>query len=75
VTRSSIRAGTVPGLVKAVRYFKPARARIKHPQAGRITLEMFQLRLEDDPGHLLVMQVPADTESRNRIVALLDGDR
>ena len=54
-----------------VRYFRPARIRIAHPQAGRITLEMFQLRLEDDPGHLLVMQVPADTESRDRIAALL----
>ena len=54
-----------------VRYFRPARIRVAHPQAGRITLEMFQLRLEDDPGHLMVMQVPADTESRDRIAALL----
>ena len=54
-----------------VRYFRPARIRIAHLQAGRITLEMFQLRLEDDPGHLLVMQVPADSESRDRIAALL----
>jgi transcriptional regulator with XRE-family HTH domain len=54
-----------------VRYFRPAKIRIVHPQAGRITLEMFQLRLEDDPGHLLVMQVPADSESRDRIAALL----
>ena len=54
-----------------VRYFRPAKIRIVHPQAGRIALEMFQLRLEDDPGHLLVMQVPADSESRDRIAALL----
>jgi transcriptional regulator with XRE-family HTH domain len=54
-----------------VRYFRPAQIRIAHPQAGRIRLEMFQLRLEDNPGHLLVMQVPADTESRDRIAALL----
>ena len=54
-----------------VRYFRPAKIRIVHPQVGRIALEMFQLRLEDDPGHLLVMQVPADTESRDRIAALL----
>jgi hypothetical protein len=54
-----------------VRYFRPARIRIAHPQAGRITLELFQLRLEDDPSHLLVMQVPADRQSRDRIAAAL----
>jgi transcriptional regulator with XRE-family HTH domain len=54
-----------------VRFFRPALIRIAHPQVGRVTLEMFQLRLEDDPGHLLVMQVPADPGSRDRIAALL----
>jgi len=54
-----------------VRYFRPAKIRISHPQAGRITLEMFQLRLEDDPGLLMVMQVPADPLSRDRVAALL----
>jgi transcriptional regulator with XRE-family HTH domain len=54
-----------------VRYFRPAKIRISHPQAGRITLEMFQLRLEDDPGLLMVMQVPADPRSRDRVAALL----
>jgi transcriptional regulator with XRE-family HTH domain len=54
-----------------VRYFRPARIRIVHPQAGRITLEMFQLRPEDDPRHLMVVQVPADRDSRDRIAALL----
>ena len=58
-----------------VRYFRPARIRIAHPQAGRITLEMFQLRLEDDPGLLMVVQVPADPPSRGRVAALLaDGE-
>jgi transcriptional regulator with XRE-family HTH domain len=57
-----------------VRYFKPAQIRIAHPRAGPITLEMFQLRLEDEPGHLMVMQVPADAESRDRIAGLLGGD-
>ena len=47
-----------------VRYFRPAKIRIRHPQAGRITLEMFQLRLEDDPGLLMVVQVPADPPAR-----------
>jgi hypothetical protein len=32
---------------------------------------MFQLRLEDDPRLLMVVQVPADTDSRDRIAALL----
>jgi transcriptional regulator with XRE-family HTH domain len=57
-----------------VRYFRPAKIRISHPQAGRITLEMFQLRLEDDPGLLMVMQVPADPRSRDRVAALLAAD-
>jgi transcriptional regulator with XRE-family HTH domain len=58
-----------------VRYFRPAQIRIAHPQAGRVSLEMFQLRLEDEPGHLMVMQVPADAESRARIAALLASAR
>jgi predicted kinase/transcriptional regulator with XRE-family HTH domain len=53
-----------------VRYFRPARIRVRHPQAGRITLELFQLRLEDDPDQLMVMQVPADPASRDRVAAL-----
>jgi predicted kinase/transcriptional regulator with XRE-family HTH domain len=56
-----------------VRYFRPARIRIRHPQAGRITLELFQLRLEDDPGLVMVTQVPADPVSRDRVAALLAG--
>ena len=56
-----------------VRYFRPARIRIRHPQAGRITLELFQLRLEDDPGLMMVTQVPADPASRDRVAALLAG--
>ena len=60
-----------------VRYFRPARIRIRHPQAGRIALEMFQLRLEDDPGLLMVVQVPADPTSHERVAAMLalPGDR
>jgi transcriptional regulator with XRE-family HTH domain len=54
-----------------VRYFRPATIRIRHPQAGKITLEMFQLRLEDDPGLLMVVQVPADPVSQDRVAALL----
>ncbi len=53
-----------------VRYFRPAKIRVRHPQAGWITLELFQLRLEDDPGQLMVVQVPADPASRDRVAAL-----
>jgi transcriptional regulator with XRE-family HTH domain len=56
-----------------VRYFRPARIRLRHPEAGLITLEMFQLRLEDDPGLLMVIQVPADAGSRDRMATLLTG--
>ncbi len=56
-----------------VRYFRPGRIRIAHPEAGPITLEVFQLRLEDDPDHLMVIQVPADSDSRYRIATLLVG--
>jgi hypothetical protein len=34
---------------------------------------MFQLRLEDDPGLLRVMQVLADPASQDRVAALLAG--
>jgi transcriptional regulator with XRE-family HTH domain len=56
-----------------VRYFRPARIRIRHPQVGRITLELFQLRLEDEPSLVMVTQVPADPASRDRVAALLAG--
>jgi transcriptional regulator with XRE-family HTH domain len=54
-----------------VRFFRPAKIRVDHPEAGRITLEIFQLRLEDDPGLLMVVQVPADRESRDLVTGLL----
>jgi hypothetical protein len=36
-----------------------------------IALEMFQLRLEDAPGLLMVVQVPADPVSHDRVAALV----
>jgi hypothetical protein len=56
-----------------VRYFRPGKIGLDHPRAGRITLELFQLRPEDHPDLLLVMQVPADHDSRDRMARLL-GD-
>jgi hypothetical protein len=34
---------------------------------------MFQLRLEDQPGSLMVIQAPADAVSQDRMAALLTG--
>jgi transcriptional regulator with XRE-family HTH domain len=49
-----------------VRSFRPATIGINHPQAGLITLQMFQLRLVEQPDLIMVIQVPdrpADTGS------------
>ena len=54
-----------------VRYFRPAAIAIKHPQAGLIRLELFQLRLVDQPGLVMVMQVPASRAAQARVRSLL----
>lgn len=51
--------------------FKPATIIVDHPEAGRIGLEMFQLRPVEYPDLLLVLQVPATEEDLTRIVALM----
>ena len=53
------------------RYFQPARITIRHPEAGRIALEMFQLRLMEHPELVMVMQVPASPLDADRVAALL----
>jgi hypothetical protein len=54
-----------------VRYFRPATIGIKHPHAGLITLQMFQLRLVDQPDLIAVIQVPASETSLSRVRSLL----
>ena len=54
-----------------VRYFRPATIAVKHSEAGLIQLEMFQLRLVDQPGLVMVMQVPASTTYLARVRSLL----
>jgi MmyB-like transcription regulator ligand binding domain len=54
-----------------VRYFRPAAIGIDHPGAGLITLEMFQLRLVDQPGLIAVIQVPASQLSLSRVRSVL----
>jgi hypothetical protein len=58
-----------------VRYFRPAAIAIKHPQAGLIQLEMFQLRLLDQPDLLMVIHVPASTTYLARVRSLLPDTR
>jgi hypothetical protein len=54
-----------------VRYFRPATIDIMHPGAGLIRLEMFQLRLVDQPRLTMVIQVPASEADRERVESLL----
>ncbi|MEU3462814.1 helix-turn-helix transcriptional regulator [Streptomyces sp. NPDC006733] len=55
-----------------IRYFRPATTAIDHPRAGRLDLEIFQVRPVEDPELLLVLQVPADDDCLRRVRALLD---
>jgi transcriptional regulator with XRE-family HTH domain len=54
-----------------IRYFRPAKIAIRHPRAGVIALQMFQLRLVDQPDLIEVIQVPADEKSLRRVISLL----
>jgi transcriptional regulator with XRE-family HTH domain len=56
-----------------VRSFRPATIGIKHPRAGLITLQMFQLRLVDQPDLIAVIQVPDSETSLSRVRSLLAG--
>jgi transcriptional regulator with XRE-family HTH domain len=56
-----------------VRYFRPATIGINHPDAGLIRLQMFQLRLVDQPDLIEVVQIPADETSLGRVRSLLAG--
>lgn len=55
----------------SVRYFRPAVIGVRHPSAGLIQLEMFQLRLVDQPGLVMVVQVPASEVYLARVRSLL----
>jgi transcriptional regulator with XRE-family HTH domain len=50
-----------------VSYFRPATIAIVHPEAGLIGLEIFQLRLLDQPRLIMVAQVPASATSLERV--------
>jgi transcriptional regulator with XRE-family HTH domain len=53
-----------------VRYFRPATIAVRHPDAGLIQLEMFQLRLVDQPGLVMVIQVPVGQTDLERVESL-----
>jgi transcriptional regulator with XRE-family HTH domain len=54
-----------------VRSFRPATIAVRHPEAGLIGLEMFQLRLVDQPRLTMVTQVPTTRTSLERVRSLL----
>ncbi len=54
-----------------IRSFRPATIGIDHPQAGRIALEMFQVRLVEHPDLIMVLQVPASHDDLQRLTTLL----
>jgi len=56
-----------------VRYFRPATIGIKDPGEGLIWLQMFQLRLVDQPDLIAVIQVPAEETSLGRVRSLLSA--
>jgi len=55
-----------------IRSFRPATIGVDHPRAGRIALEMFQVRLVEHPELIMVMQVPASPDDLRRVTSLLE---
>ncbi|WP_194814896.1 helix-turn-helix transcriptional regulator [Nocardia sp. XZ_19_385] len=56
-----------------VQDFRPTTIGIDHPEAGPIDLELFQLRPVENPELLLVVQLPATDDDRERIRAYLNA--
>ncbi|WP_194834536.1 helix-turn-helix transcriptional regulator [Nocardia sp. XZ_19_369] len=54
-----------------VQEFRAATIGIDHPTAGALDLELFQLRLVENPDLLLVVQLPSTEDDRRRITAAL----
>jgi len=54
-----------------IRYLRPATIGIRHPEVGRIALEIFQLRVGEHPDLLMVMQVPGGNDDLGRVRSLL----
>ncbi|MFI9509762.1 helix-turn-helix transcriptional regulator [Nocardia sp. NPDC052566] len=54
-----------------VQDFRPAVIGVEHPEAGLISLELYQSRLVEDPDLLLVIQRPVTDEDRRRVESVL----
>ncbi len=54
-----------------IRHFRPATVEIDHPLTGRIAFEMFQVRLVENPGLVMVMQVAKSSTDFERVISLL----
>jgi hypothetical protein len=55
-----------------VNEFRPATIGLSHPIAGELDLQLYQLRMVEDPDLLLVLQLPATDEDRCRVAATLN---
>ncbi|MFE1592015.1 helix-turn-helix transcriptional regulator [Nocardia sp. NPDC058705] len=52
--------------------FRPTTLGLTHPTVGELDLELFQLRLVEDPDLVLVVQRPATDDDLRRVCELLD---
>ncbi|MEV0245673.1 helix-turn-helix transcriptional regulator [Nocardia sp. NPDC050712] len=55
-----------------VQDFRPTVIGLDHPDLGRLALELYQMRLVENPELLLVVQLPATEDDRERIRAYLN---
>jgi transcriptional regulator with XRE-family HTH domain len=49
--------------------FRPVTIGLSHPTGGELDLQLYQLRMVEDPDLLIVLQLPATDEDRDRIAA------
>ncbi|MFE3103864.1 helix-turn-helix transcriptional regulator [Nocardia tengchongensis] len=57
-----------------VQDFRASTITLDHPAAGPVSLDVYQLRLVENPDLLMVVHLPATAEDRARIATLLDND-
>lgn len=55
-----------------VQDFRPTTIGIDHPTAGALDLELYQLRVVENPDLLLVIQMPVTDDDRHRVGSVLD---
>jgi transcriptional regulator with XRE-family HTH domain len=58
-----------------IRHFRPATIEIDHPLTGRVAFEIFQFRLAENPGLVMVMQVAKTSTDLERVTSLLAHPR